>query len=66
MRLTKTPTCVFFSARSLVPRQTEVFVQGGIVFTYTQAKKAFTYFYGKRKVLEDGVTTTFLDTYKGL
>ena len=36
-------------------------VRGNSVFTYTQAKNAFTYFYGKRKVLEDGVSTTFLD-----
>ena len=31
------------------------------VCTYTQAKNAFTYFYGKRKVLADGVSTTYLD-----
>ena len=29
--------------------------------TYTQAENAFTYFYGKRKVLADGVSTTYLD-----
>ena len=31
------------------------------VCNYTQAKNAFTYFYGKRKVLADGVSTTYLD-----
>ena len=36
-------------------------VRGNSVFTYTQAKDAFTYFYGKRKVLDDGVSTTYLD-----
>lgn len=36
-------------------------VRGNGVFTYTQVKNAFTYFYGKRKVLDDGVSTTYLD-----
>jgi len=37
-------------------------VRGNKVFTYTQVKNAFSYFYGKRKVLEDGITsTTYLD-----
>ena len=36
-------------------------VRGNRVFTYTQVKNAFTYFYGKRKVLDDGVGTTYLD-----
>ena len=31
------------------------------VSTYTQAKNAFTYFYPKRQVLNDNVSTTFLD-----
>ena len=36
-------------------------VRGSSVFTYTQVKNAFAYFYGKRKVLDDGVSTTYLD-----
>ena len=31
------------------------------MYTYTQVKDAFSYFYLKRKVLEDGVTTLPLD-----
>ncbi len=31
------------------------------VFTYDQTRASFTYFYPKRKVLDDGVTTTYLD-----
>ena len=33
----------------------------GIIKTYTQKKVGMGYFYAKRKVLEDGVTTTHLD-----
>ena len=36
-------------------------VRGSSVFTYTQVKNAFAYFYGKRKVLDDGVSTSYLD-----
>ena len=31
------------------------------LYTYTQQKRGLTYFYAKRKVLDDGVTTTYLD-----
>ncbi len=31
------------------------------VFTYDQTRASFTYFYPKRKVLDDGVSTTYLD-----
>ena len=31
------------------------------IFTYTQSRAGFTYFYPKRKVLEDGVSTIYLD-----
>ena len=31
------------------------------VYTYTQSRTGFTYFYPKRKVLSDGVSTTYLD-----
>ena len=33
----------------------------GTILTYTQEKQGLSYFYGKRKVLSDGVTTTHLD-----
>ena len=33
----------------------------GVIKTYTQQKVGMGYFYGKRKVLEDGVSTTHLD-----
>ena len=33
----------------------------GVINTYTQTKKGLTYFYAKRKVLADGVSTTHLD-----
>ena len=33
----------------------------GRIMTYTQKKIGMGYFYGKRKVLADGVTTTHLD-----
>ena len=33
----------------------------GTLLTYTQQKQGLSYFYGKRKVLGDGVTTTHLD-----
>ena len=36
-------------------------VRGNRVCTYTQVENAFTYFYNKRKVLADGVSTTYLD-----
>ena len=31
------------------------------VLTYEQVRDAFTYFYPKRKVQEDDITTTYLD-----
>ncbi|XP_072022325.1 uncharacterized protein [Amphiura filiformis] len=31
------------------------------ILTYEQIRDAFTYFYPKRKVLDDGITTTYLD-----
>lgn len=31
------------------------------VFTYGLKKDSFTYFYSKGKVLEDGITTTYLE-----
>ena len=36
-------------------------MKGAFMFTYNQVKSAFTYFYPKRKVAEDGVSTTYLD-----
>ncbi|KAJ8017821.1 Krueppel-related zinc finger protein 1 [Holothuria leucospilota] len=36
-------------------------VKDNRVFTYSQVKTGFTYFYPKRKVLENGVQTTYLD-----
>ena len=36
-------------------------VLNNTVYTYTQVRNAFSYFYPKRKVLEDGVTTLPLD-----
>ena len=33
----------------------------GVIKTYTQAKTGMGYFYAKRKVLDDGVSTTHLD-----
>ena len=33
----------------------------GTILTYTQEKQGLSYFYGKRKVLADGVSTTHLD-----
>ena len=35
--------------------------RGNNILTYTQAKNAFASFYGKRMVLDDGVSTTYLD-----
>ena len=35
--------------------------EGQNIKTYTQEKKGLEYFYGKRKVLADGVSTTHLD-----
>ena len=35
--------------------------KSGVIKTYTQKKIGFGYFYAKRKVLEDGVSTTHLD-----
>lgn len=32
-----------------------------VVYTYSQKKRGLTYFYGKRKVMADGVSTTHLD-----
>ena len=39
------------------------FIRGkdGVIKTYTQAKTGMSYFYAKRKVLDDGVSTTHLD-----
>ena len=39
------------------------FIRGkdGVIKTYTQAKTGMSYFYAKRKVLADGVSTTHLD-----
>ena len=39
------------------------FIRGkdGIIKTYTQMKSGMGYFYAKRKVLDDGVSTTHLD-----
>ena len=38
------------------------FIRDGLTIkTYTQRKKGFGYFYAKRKVLDDGVSTTHLD-----
>ncbi|XP_072170299.1 uncharacterized protein [Diadema setosum] len=36
-------------------------IKNNVVFTYNQMRKGFSYFYPKRKVLEDGVSTTYLD-----
>ena len=33
----------------------------GTMFTYEQTRTALTYFYPKRKVDDDGVSTTYLD-----
>ena len=39
------------------------FIRGkdGVIQTYTQVKTGMGYFYAKRKVLDDGVSTTHLD-----
>ena len=34
---------------------------GATIKTYTQKKKGMGYFYAKRKVLDDGISTTHLD-----
>ena len=36
-------------------------VKDNAIFTYSQTRAGFTYFYPKRKVLSDGITTTYLD-----
>ena len=36
-------------------------IKQGVMFTYEQRKMALTYFYPKRKVADDGVSTTLLD-----
>lgn len=36
-------------------------LKDGAILTYTQSRSSFTYYYIKRKVLEDGIHTTFLD-----
>ena len=36
-------------------------VDGTTTLTYTQMKRGLSYLYCKRKVLEDGITTTHLD-----
>ena len=33
----------------------------GVINTYTQYKQGMSFFYGKRKVLEDNVSTTHLN-----
>ena len=33
----------------------------GTIYTYTQEKQGLSYYYAKRKVLSDGVSTTHLD-----
>ena len=33
----------------------------GVIHTYTQQKQGISFFYGKRKVLADNVSTTHLD-----
>ena len=38
-------------------------VVNNTMYTYTQVRDAFSYFYPKRKVLEDGVSTLPLDIY---
>ena len=35
--------------------------QEGVIHTYTQQKQGISFFYGKRKVLADNVSTTHLD-----
>ena len=35
--------------------------KNNVTYTYSQRKTGLTYFYAKRKVHEDGVTTTYLD-----
>ena len=37
--------------------------EGTQTFTYTQEKQGLNYFYCKRIVLEDGITTTYLEIY---
>ncbi len=38
------------------------FIRDGLMTrTYTEKKRGLNYFYCKRKVLDDGVTTTYLD-----
>ena len=34
---------------------------GPKIETYTQSKRGLSYFYAKRKVMEDGISTTHLD-----
>ena len=35
--------------------------KNNVTYTYRQEKRGLTYFYGKRKVLDDGISTTHLD-----
>ena len=42
-------------------RGMRLFPQDHEMRSYAQQKAAFTYFYGKRKVQDDGITTTYLD-----
>lgn len=36
-------------------------VKDNQVYTYSQIREGFTYFYPKRKVLDDGIRTTYLE-----
>ncbi len=38
----------------------------GVMFTYEQRRTALTYLYPKRKVEDDGVSTTYLDIWRDL
>lgn len=59
------PTCTF--EKVLRTQETQMSINRGIrlrgntLFTYEQSKKAFTYFYCKRRVLNDGIHTRCLD-----
>lgn len=47
---------------SIEPQINRGFIKTGeTFFTYTQKKEGLRYFYAKRKVLSDGITTTYLD-----
>ncbi len=38
--------------------------EGGMTLSYTQIKKGFEYFYAKRRVLDDGVSTKHLGIWQ--